>query len=178
MSDLKRYLIIPSDPQEVPNLADLERAEAALGVQLPGDYKAFILLYGTGRIAEFLSIFNPISSNRHINLVRNAVDDPEGCSILKSKFPEHFIYDRFPTPGGLLPWAGNDNGDRFYWRTRGAPNDWSTVVDGRSAGNSIAYAESFSTLLVGWLTGRADLAGLPVLKPDDVGFRPFHPRLT
>lgn len=41
--------------------------------------------------------------------------------------PEKCPYPFYPEPGGLLPWAGTDNGDRVCWLTEGQPDGWTVV---------------------------------------------------
>lgn len=44
--------------------------EARLGMVLPDDYKDFLREYGSGRVGQFLWIFNPFSKNENLNLER------------------------------------------------------------------------------------------------------------
>lgn len=122
----------PSIPREVP-LKGWEEVEHRLGTTLPTDYKWFLERYGTGKVKEFLWVFNPFSKNKNINLVEQLCVRVGGLKYLSEKFPHQYPYSLFPQPGGLFPFAGTDNGDTIYWITEGEPNEWRVAVnDARS----------------------------------------------
>ena len=130
---LKDILLPPLEPQDVDSINDWESIERKLGTQLPDDYKSFIDLYGLGTIDRFLVVFNPFSSNKFVNLLDRGRRILQAFDISKKEFPKYYSHPLFPSPGGLLPFAGTDNGDVLYWRTTGTPENWTvTVFDPRS----------------------------------------------
>ncbi len=128
LDPLKAVLPPPLNPPEVLDADAWEGAERQLGTRLPADFKAFVNTYGTGRIDDFLVVFNPFSSNRFVNLIERGRSDLEGMAMLKQGFPQSYPFDVYPAPGGLLPCAATDNGNILYWRTVGVPEQWPIVV--------------------------------------------------
>lgn len=126
---VKAVLQPPQEPREVP--ADNEAwksVEDRLGTRLPQDYKAFIELFGTGSTGGFIWVFNPFSSNKHVNLIEHGRLELGGLASLKEEFPQDYVHDAYPTPGGLLPFAVTDNGDMLHWKTVGEPDHWTVIV--------------------------------------------------
>ncbi|MEU4342310.1 hypothetical protein AB0H00_13740 [Nocardia sp. NPDC023852] len=99
------------------------------GVGLPRDYRDFIDLYGDGAINDELRVNYPAWQQDDTSTLSTLVDVAEednGYGVyeaLEVPFPG------YPAPGGLLRWAGNDNGDMLCWLTEGEdPDDWPVVV--------------------------------------------------
>jgi hypothetical protein len=103
--------------------------ESAVGTILPGDYRAFIEKYGSGRISGFVWIFNPFSKRQSINLVSQLSVQTDALKSLAQDFGEKCPYPLFPENDGLLPLGMTDNGDVIHWLTKGKPNDWKIVVN-------------------------------------------------
>ncbi|CAN7452254.1 SMI1/KNR4 family protein [Phenylobacterium sp. LjRoot219] len=114
---LIKVLPPPVEPFEAFN-GPWEPIEAELGVVLPDDYKAFARLYGVGYFIEFLGVDIPRSRNPNRRLEYQARVVCEGLASLE--FLDEPPYPFWPTPGGLLPFGGTDNGDDLFWLTRGA----------------------------------------------------------
>jgi hypothetical protein len=122
-------VLLPPDQPIENATSDWPAIEAELGTQLPGDYRDFIRLYGTGAIGDVLMPFNPVSRQKHWRLIDNArfiggflkawkeEHDPNGCP-----------YPLFPEPEGMLAWGHSLDGDHLFWQTRGMPDEWSVVV--------------------------------------------------
>ena len=128
LDELKAVLAPPAEPAEAPRPEDWPSAEARLGTPLPDDYKTFIEAYGTGRIDDFLWVFNPFSEHQHLNLLERAREMPEIYAELGEEGHEH-PPPIFPSPSGLLVFGATDNGDFLFWKTSGPPNDWTVVVN-------------------------------------------------
>ena len=128
MKLLQRILPLPPEPQEVKQTDDWHRVESELGTPLPKDYKAFISAYGSGRIDQFLVVFNPFSSNKYVNLLDAGRTILQAYATSKETFPEYYPLPLFPSPGGLLPFAATDNGNVLYWRTTGKPENWTVAA--------------------------------------------------
>jgi hypothetical protein len=116
---------------------------------LPTDYKYFINTYGTGRICDFLYVFNPFSANRYVSLVRQMAMQLGALRGIKDEFGLDVVpYPLYFEPGGLLPCGLTDNGDGLYWLTSGENPDKWTVVVGEARGPDW---EEYSTDLTGFL---------------------------
>jgi hypothetical protein len=120
-------LLPPANPAEIPDNEDWHKVETQLR-RLPSDYKSFINGFGTGSINGFLWILNPISNNRHLNLLRE-MDPMLGALRELRDSGEPCPYPIHPEPGGLLPFGKTDNGDVLYWLTTDEPERWTIVVN-------------------------------------------------
>ncbi|MFD7537573.1 MULTISPECIES: SMI1/KNR4 family protein [unclassified Streptomyces] len=124
IDDLLRLAPPPSAP--VCATGDWTAVEAALGLGLPADFKTLVTCYGYGLFADFIAPLTPFGE-------RNLLQEQAGRILIReSSFrkhnPEKCPYPFHPEPGGLLPWAGLDNGAYFCWLTVGEPDDWTVVA--------------------------------------------------
>jgi hypothetical protein len=127
IESLSRVMPPPISPAE--SLGRWSDVEAALGTELPSDYKDFIQSYGSGTIGRFLSVFNPFSRHRGLNLLEQSKQQLEALRVLHADFGEPNPYPLHPLPGGLLPVAITDNGDVVHWLTDNKASKWSIVVN-------------------------------------------------
>jgi hypothetical protein len=128
LHSLESILPRPSNPQEATANYDWTNVEGELGTQLPIDYKEFINEYGTGKIDDFLVILNPFSQNKFVNLIERGRRELSAWLDLKQRFPQYYTDVLFPSPGGLFPFAGTDNGNSIFWRTNGVPEAWTVTI--------------------------------------------------
>lgn len=141
---------------------DWTAIEARLGTPLPPDYRAFVDRYGAGRIAGFLWIFVPDAPAETIDLVVQSQAQAEVLDDLKAS-GETIEEQAFPAPGGLLPAGMSDNGDVIHWRTVGAPDAWTIVVQEARGPVFVAH----DTDLTGFLAGVLDRSIRCPAFPDD-----------
>jgi hypothetical protein len=106
-------------------MIDWPKVEGAIGVALPEDYKEFIASYGTGKICDFLRVYNPAAADKGANLIWRFGVDLDALRTLRGQFPQYVTFDAFPARGGLIPWGITDNGDGLYWQS--GPK-WSVVT--------------------------------------------------
>jgi hypothetical protein len=66
---LRQLLPPPADPVEPGRPDGWAEVETAIGTQLPGDFKAFTELYGSGMVDDFLYLFNPFAAGQDGNLL-------------------------------------------------------------------------------------------------------------
>ncbi|WP_051943144.1 SMI1/KNR4 family protein [Streptacidiphilus rugosus] len=124
VDDLLRLAPPPSAP--VWATGDWEAVEAALGLGIPADFKALISHYGYGLFVDFIAPLTPFGER---DLLRAEAERLLGREAsFRREHPEKCPYPFHPEPGGLLPWAGLDNGARFCWLTVGEPDDWTVVA--------------------------------------------------
>jgi hypothetical protein len=145
---LLEILTPPPAPAEAPPGGAWAEVEGHVGSPLPDDYKAFVERFGTGRIDNFIWVFNPFSKNRHVNLVEQVEVRLDALKVLRDEFDEELPYKLYPEPSGLLPFAATDNGDVLHWKTDGPPNDWTVVVNESRA----PEYEEFDTGMTGFLS--------------------------
>lgn len=136
----------PVNPTEIPGPRAWKAVEGRLGMPLPIDYKEFIEIYGSGKIADFLWIFNPFSINENLNLEKQIENQARVLAELQL-YGESIPYRLFPERGGVLPFGITDNGDVLFWLTAGAPDDWVVVVNEARAPNWELYNFSMSGFL-------------------------------
>src|SRR4051794_30748002 len=111
IDELTRVLPPPDSPSEVPTPADWHDAETAIGTPLPADFKAFLGVYGTGCIDDFLYVYSPSARDQNVNLVARGRRTLEAMRVSKESHPDYYRLDIFPAPSGLLPFGVTDNGN-------------------------------------------------------------------
>jgi hypothetical protein len=147
-----------------------EPVEAELGLVLPQDYKDFVRLYASGYFMEFIGVYVPRSKNPHTRLEYNV---PVVCRSLSSlTFLQEPPYPFWPTPGGLLPFGGTDDGDDLFWLTREAPEEWKVVVLDRGGDRFETLDCDLTDFLAGLITGEILPKEFPDLLPCDRLFIP------
>ncbi|CDH25492.1 SMI1/KNR4 family protein [Xenorhabdus bovienii] len=81
----------------------------------PKDYIEFITQYGAGRIADFITIFNPFSEDDDLNFFRQKEWIIEDFNSLVESDPDYYPFILYPNNNGLLPIGVTDNGDYIFW---------------------------------------------------------------
>jgi hypothetical protein len=105
------------------------KAEAALGVTFPEDYKRLSEEWGAGTFDHFLWVFEPGHPNRYADLL-SQFEGP-----LEALRQVGYELDELPAmpevmPGGLLLWGVTDNGDAAYWHIGSAdPASWTVAIN-------------------------------------------------
>jgi hypothetical protein len=133
---LRQLLPPPADPVEPGRPDGWAQVEAALGTQLPSDFKAFTELYGSGMVDDFLYLFNPFAAGQDGNLLVEKDRVLAAYRQTRARFPDRLSLPPFPEEGGVLPLGRTENGDELYWVTKRDPDDW-----------PVALLESRATLL-------------------------------
>jgi hypothetical protein len=153
----------PSEPVECGTWEEWTKTTALMGTRLPLDYMNYILAYGSGQIANFIWPFNPLSANKHLNLMEQVMPNLSALRVLKEEFGSEAVpYPLYYEPGGLLPWGRTDNGDVMYWLTTGGnPDNWSIVVGEARGPDWEHYHESMTGFLEKLLTGQIVSAIFP-----------------
>ncbi len=151
VDDIRQIMPPPSSPVEASGTS-WRTIEAGLGTALPEDYKSFIEVYGSGRIAGFVWILNPFSKRENINLLNQIPRQLSALRELAEGFGETCPYPLFPAPGGLLPFGITDNGDVLHWLTSGAPSSWNVVVNESRGAQYESYHFDMATFLLRVLT--------------------------
>jgi hypothetical protein len=175
MESLHTILALPPHPVESGAKDKWSRIERNLGIRLPEDYKSFINQYGTGSIADFIWVFSPFTVNRHLNLETQVRQVLEGFKTLQAMFKDKYLFPLYPEIGGILPFAGTDNGNHICWLTDGPENDWPVIVFDSRSPECERYNCTMTEFLVNILTKRQRCSLFPEdFPPDDVAFRCRH----
>jgi hypothetical protein len=167
---LQQVLPPPADPVEPGRPDGWPAVERKLGTELPGDFKAFTELYGSGTVDDFLYLFNPFAVGEDGNLLVEKDRVLAAYRQTRTRFPDRLPLPPFPEPGGLLPLGRTDNGDELYWVTDGDPDQWPVaLLEARATLQELhrmPVAEFLAALATNHLASR--------ILPGDVLGRPGH----
>jgi hypothetical protein len=101
---------------------DWASVESRLGTALPADYKELAERFGHGAFDDYLELVLPERTPGALDLVSTTEFQAE-CGNWWAP------YGRYPSPGGLLQWAGSEQEQSFYWITEGDdPDRWPVYV--------------------------------------------------
>jgi hypothetical protein len=151
----------PADPVEAGRAEAMAAVEERLGLALPADYKSLIGAYGTGSWKDFLLVLNPFASNRYLNLFEQTQRQLDAERVIRAAWPSEVPFAIYPEPGGLLPWAMTDNGNRLYWLTQGHPDDWPTVIYESRGPRHDRHQVSCCEFLRRWVAGQLRVSVFP-----------------
>lgn len=158
ITELKKNLVPPAKPVEIPDVSQWTDIEKKMGITFPSDYREFCSVYGTGTLADpgrlMVTLFNPCSKTYEGRLQTH-------CEIFQDskdmEGDEYVPYDVFPNSPGLLPWASDDNGNTVSWLTKGPPDKWPIVFNPHSGYQQwFEYAESMTGFLLKALQHKLD----------------------
>jgi hypothetical protein len=167
---LRQLLPPPADPVEPGRPDSWAEVEAAIGTQLPTDFKAFTELYGSGMVDDFLYLFNPFAAGKDGNLLIEKDRVLAAYRQSRARFPDRLPLPPFPEEGGVLPLGRTENGDELYWVTQRDPDDWPVaLLESRAA-----LLEVHHTPVTGLLAALAANQLTSRVLPDDVLGRPSH----
>jgi hypothetical protein len=131
-----------------------QAVEDALQLELPDDYKDVVEAYGSGKFANFLTIFTPFTTNGYLNLFGQRDLALDAYRTLRASHPDAAPFPAHPEPGGLLPWGQTDNGDMVYWLTEGPSQSWPVIVIESRHAFTQRYDLSTTEFLARLLEGR------------------------
>lgn len=173
VSDIVSLMTPPQMPNEAPMNGEWPESEAKLGTSLPTDYKEFINLFGTGKIDNFLWIFNPFSQNENLNLEAQLHTQLTALSELQT-YGEILPYRLFPEQDGIFPFASTENGDILFWQTKGMPDEWTVVVNEARSPEWEMFAMTMSEFLLKTLKRQIHPKAFPSAFPSSSTFTPGH----
>ena len=161
MTDLDELTSLVPPPDAPPPAVDWDAAHAALGVELPADYRALVERYGAGAIAG-LRLLVPGHPNRHVDLLRQV--EPQRWAL--QYLIEQGIEQPY-APGDLLPWGIDESGNVVWWLTTG---DWPVVANEARGEEWHRHDGGAVSFLVALLSGR-ETSDFLVVEGDD--FEPY-----
>ncbi|MCX5186796.1 hypothetical protein [Streptomyces sp. NBC_00268] len=98
---------------------DWATAEARMGTRLQTDYKRLVETFGEGQFDGFTGVHLPDTMTKFAACE---------AALVRRPWAPHPV---FPAPGGLLPWAGNEHDQSFYWITESPdPDRWPVYATG------------------------------------------------
>ncbi|MER5350107.1 SMI1/KNR4 family protein [Kitasatospora sp. NPDC002551] len=144
---------------------DWQVIETELGVALPGDYKLLRDRYPPFVLGDFLGFGGPDPGHERrwaLGRIEGLEDVAELCEEADLAVPLH----PYPHPGGLLPWAGSNQGDLFLWTTSPAgPDEWTVTVASRSSA-WWHYTGGAVQFLADLVSGAVHPWALPRIRPE------------
>jgi hypothetical protein len=167
---LRQLLPPPADPVEPGRPDGWAEVEAAIGTELPSDFKAFTELYGSGMVDDFLYLFNPFAAGQDGNLLAEKDRVLAAYRQTRAHFPDRLPLPPFPDEGGVLPLGRTGNGDELYWVTGSRPDDWPVALLESRAALQEVHRMPVTGFLAALAAGRLASRVLP----DDVLGRPSH----
>jgi hypothetical protein len=157
MSDLDELTSRVPPPDDPPPAVDWDAAHAALGVELPADYRALVERYGGGSIAG-LRLLVPGHPNRHVDLLRQV--EPQRWAL--RELIDQGIEQPYP-PGDLLPWGIDESGNCVWWLMEGG---WPVVANEARGEDWQRYEGGAVAFVAAILSGREPTDFL-VIEGDD-----------
>jgi hypothetical protein len=117
-----------------PAVIDWALLEDGLGTALPADYRRLAEWYPTFALDDFLLVGLPEPGEEH-HWLRGVREDLEGVVRAWWEADMSIGLRPHPAPGGLLPWAESNEGDKFLWTTVGdGPQQWPVTIASRNGG--------------------------------------------
>ncbi|WP_231039844.1 SMI1/KNR4 family protein [Proteus alimentorum] len=128
----------------------------------PKDYIAFITQYGSGQIADFITLFNPFSKNEYINFFQQKEWILEDFDSLINEDPDYYPFVLYPKCNGLLPIGVTDNGDTLFWVVLSENSELWTMAIIPSRGSEVEFiTENLTGFLEGVLSKRIHCQSFP-----------------
>ncbi len=138
---LEEVIPVPEDPKNAKG--DWAQVEKELGIRVPEDYRKIIETYGDHGWNDFISVFNPFSDNRNLNLASKSKEILKYENMLRDESPHYYPIAIFPEKEGIFPWAVTDNGDYLFWITKGDCARWPTMIrDSRAPEFEVHFMET------------------------------------
>ncbi|WP_405907036.1 hypothetical protein OG742_17245 [Streptomyces sp. NBC_00828] len=129
LDELQALLGEPADRQ--PNPDHWNEVEQHVGSALPGDFKTFLNVYGSGVISGELVVFHPRGSSPLLERMcktHQTFTERRDRSLNRGG-SEHVPYAFHPEPGGLISWGYDYSGDEhFFLPCDPDPDQWKIVT--------------------------------------------------
>lgn len=135
-------------------------AEVVVGAAFPPDFRELITRYGTGAFFRgFLTVYNPLTVEGLACIKQDEkIYRMNREGLYPCPFPIH------PDSPGLLPWGRDENGNGYFWLTKGKPEKWSVVFLGHGHEDQPLQ---FRTDITGFLAGYATDKFKELARPEE-----------
>lgn len=151
LPDLAGILAPPIGPANAPNSIDWRDFEAKFA-RLPEDIKAFLSLYGTGAVDDFIWIFSPVSTNSNLNL---GAQIEKQLGVFHEAFSQETLkFPLFPQEGGIVPVGITENGDVLFSSVQVSTDAPFVLLAAPRAASYEIFRMPFTEFLAGVLTRR------------------------
>ncbi|SCK53103.1 hypothetical protein YUYDRAFT_06940 [Streptomyces sp. ScaeMP-e48] len=128
-----------------------QRLENELGVELPGEYKTLIDLYGPLQVNEHLFLSHPATDMWNLGKwMRSTVDAFRGSRL---RGPEGEI--RFGGPDGLVPLASTDRGEYVFGVHGRNSEGWTLMACDGNEPDFFEYRMGYAEWLYRYLIGES-----------------------
>lgn len=143
-------------------------------IAFPADYIEFINVYGSGRIADFVVIFNPFSNDEGTNFFEQFKQVLEDFRFLEAS-GGCYNYVVYPEAEGLIPVGVTDNGDYLFWVFDADINsdEWLTAMVSARSPEAEYFNCGLGRLLESVLSGEVKAKSLPDCFPGLIDFEPL-----
>ena len=140
--------------------------EEALGVALPGDFKAFSSRWGAVSVGDFLTLYTALPGfHPVITWPSAALGQARAYASLHAHGGDFHPLPAFPQTGSLLSFAVTDNGDYVGWIIKeGNPADWPIAVLDEESRQVETFEMGVAPFLLGVIAGEIR----PRAFPDDL----------
>jgi hypothetical protein len=131
ISKLVALIPPPAEPVFPADAKQWKAIEKETSFSFPTDLFEIMKTYGSGHFFQgSLRIFNPVEP-AYTRLLKKELS---AARSFHEEFPEYHPYPAYPIANGLIPFAYDDNGQRYYWLTTGDPDQWPIVLHATSGG--------------------------------------------
>ncbi len=128
----------------------------------PQDYIELVMQYGSGQIANFITLFNPFSENEYINFFQQKAWILDDFDSLINEDPDYYPFILYPKHNGLLPIGETDNGDTLFWVVLSENSEHWTMAIIPSRGSEVEFiTENLTGFLEGVLSKRIRCQSFP-----------------
>ncbi|MFE1442702.1 hypothetical protein [Streptomyces sp. NPDC058739] len=137
---------------------DWDRAESALGVRLPSDYKEYVYWFGPGGFDEYLIVCVPGVANSNTELAAHLAQERRNARVRAGVTGSAPRVPLVPEPSGWLPWGFTTGGDGLYWVTAGDDPDRWTIAGRPGRGSDLArFGGGFAAFLHAFIWDTVDM---------------------
>ncbi|SUC14129.1 Uncharacterised protein [Proteus vulgaris] len=140
----------------------------------PQDYIEFVSQYGSGQIANFITLFNPFSEGDYLNFFQQKEEILKDFDSLIQVDPDYYTFHLYPKNNGLLPIGETENGDTLFWVV--SSNDsslWTIAIIPSRASEVEFIAENLTGFLERVLSKQIRCQSFPMgFPPEEIWFIP------
>lgn len=179
IAELKALVPPPKSPFETGTSSLWKKLDKLLGLKLPQDYRDFVTTYGTGLFAGLYRVYNPFSAMEYMSLLTCIERDCKNArQMKKAGVFNSSSYPIYPETGGILPWGNDENGNFYYWLTKGSPTKWSVVQNSVRGDGFRVHSCTMTGFLVAILRREIKPLASRYPRKDAYKFEPWNPDTT
>jgi hypothetical protein len=143
-------------PRGISPRTDWSEVQAALGFELPADYRRLVDEFGGGYLDDYLYLLEPRCRNPYYDLGEVRSERLEALQYLWDRGEERPDELSVQAEASVIPWATTDNGEVLYWLATPAagPDDWVVMVNEARGPEWERFEVGCLEFLVGVLSGR------------------------